>query len=70
MADGIKRKYDNHLVEGDLVFFRFGKKNIDHVGLYLKNNKFVHVSTSKGVIISDLHESWFYKYFVRAGTVK
>lgn len=70
MADGIKRKYENQLVEGDLVFFSFGKKNIDHVGLYLRNNKFVHVSTSKGVMISDLHESWFYKYFVRAGTVK
>lgn len=70
MADGIKRKYENQLIEGDLVFFSFGKKNIDHVGLYLRNNKFVHVSTSKGVIISDLHESWFYKYFVRAGSVK
>jgi lipoprotein Spr len=70
MADGVKRKYENQLIEGDLVFFSFGKKNIDHVGLYLKNNKFVHVSTSKGVIISDLHESWFYKYFVRAGSVK
>lgn len=70
MADGIKRKYENQLVEGDLVFFSFGKKSIDHVGLYLRNNKFVHVSTSKGVMISDLHESWFYKYFVRAGSVK
>lgn len=70
MADGIKRKYENQLVEGDLVFFSFGKKNIDHVGLYLRNNKFVHVSTSKGVMISDLHESWYYRYFVRAGTVR
>jgi lipoprotein Spr len=70
MADEIKRKYENQLIEGDLVFFSFGKKNIDHVGLYLRNNKFVHVSTSKGVMISDLHESWFYKYFVRAGSVK
>ncbi len=70
MADGIKRKYENQLIEGDLVFFSFGKKNIDHVGLYLRNNKFVHVSTTKGVMISDLHDSWFYKYFVRAGSVK
>jgi lipoprotein Spr len=70
MADGIKRKYENQLVEGDLVFFSFGKKDIDHVGLYLRNNKFVHVSTTKGVIISDLHETWFYRYFVRAGSVK
>jgi lipoprotein Spr len=70
MAGEIKRKYENQLVEGDLVFFSFGKKDIDHVGIYLRNNKFVHVSTTKGVMISDLHESWFYKYFVRAGTVR
>lgn len=70
MADEVKRKYENQLTEGDLVFFSFGKKKVDHVGLYLRNNKFLHVSTSKGVMISDLHESWFYKYFVRAGTVR
>lgn len=70
MAEQVKRKYENQLIEGDLVFFSFGKHQVDHVGLYLGNNKFVHVSTSKGVMISDLHEPWFYKYFVRAGTVK
>lgn len=70
MSEQVKRKYENQLIEGDLVFFSFGKHQVDHVGLYLGNNKFVHVSTSKGVMISDLHEPWFYKYFVRAGTVK
>lgn len=70
MAEAVKRKYENQLVEGDLVFFSFGKRKVDHVGLYLRNNKFIHVSTTKGVMISDLHESWFYKYFVRGGTVQ
>ena len=70
MAEVVKRKYENQLVEGDLIFFSFGKGKVDHVGMYLRNNKFVHVSTSKGVMISDLHENWFYKYFVRGGTVK
>ena len=70
MAEEVKRKYENQLIEGDLVFFSFGKEKVDHVGLYLRNNKFIHVSTSKGVMISDLHESWFYKYFVRGGTIK
>jgi len=69
MAQHIKRKYERQLREGDLVFFSFGRRDIDHVGIYLHNNKFVHVSTSKGVIISDLHDSWYYKYFTRAGTV-
>src|SRR5699024_4901798 len=62
MANHVKRKYENQLNEGDLVFFSFGKKNIDHVGLYLRNNKFVHVSTTQGVVISDLHDPWYYKY--------
>lgn len=69
MADQIKRKYERQLKEGDLVFFSFGKRNIDHVGIYLNNNKFVHVSTSKGVIISDLKDTWYYRYFTRAGTI-
>lgn len=68
MADRIKRKYDKQLKEGDLVFFSFGGRNIDHVGIYLHNGKFVHVSTRKGVIISNLSDSWYAKYFTRCGT--
>lgn len=69
MAEQIKRKYERQLREGDLIFFSFGKKDVDHVGIYLHNNKFVHVSTSKGVIISDLHDTWYYRYFTRAGSI-
>ncbi|MBE8719244.1 C40 family peptidase [Sphingobacterium pedocola] len=68
MAAIIKRKYDDQLREGDLVFFSFGGKNIDHVGIYLHNGKFVHVSTQKGVMISNLKDAWYYKYFTRCGT--
>jgi len=69
MAQVVKRKYESQLREGDLVFFNFSGKNFDHVGVYLKNNKFVHVSTSKGVIISDLTDPWYRKYFTRAGSI-
>lgn len=70
MAENIKRKYENQLKEGDLVFFSFGGRQIDHVGVYLHNNKFVHVSTSRGVIISDLKDPWYYRHFTRCGTPK
>lgn len=70
MADAIKRKYERQLVEGDLVFFSFGGSSIDHVGIYLHNGKFVHVSTRRGVIISDLRDTWYYRYFKRAGSPK
>lgn len=68
MADQVKRKYEEELKEGDLVFFDFSGQKFSHVGVYLKNNKFVHASTSKGVIISDLKDPWYYKYFSRCGS--
>ena len=69
MAAAIKRKYEDELTEGDLVFFDFNGRKFSHVGVYLANNKFVHASTSKGVIISDLKDPWYYKYFSRAGSI-
>lgn len=69
MANQVKRKYERQLQEGDLVFFSFGNRQIDHVGIYLVNGKFVHVSTSKGLIISRLQDNWYYKYFQRAGPI-
>lgn len=70
MAEDVKRKFEKDLKEGDLVFFDFDGQKFSHVGIYLQNNKFVHASTSKGVIISDLKDPWYYKYFSRAGSVK
>lgn len=60
------------LKEGDLIFFNTGNKNrrINHVGLYLKECKFVHASSSRGVIVSDVREAYYEKHFVVAGRVK
>lgn len=69
MAGQVKRKFEEDLEEGDLVFFDFEGQKFSHVGVYLRNNKFVHTSNSKGVIISDLKDPWYYKYFSRAGSV-
>lgn len=59
----------DELKEGDLVFFHTrGKKSaISHVGIYLMNNKFVHASTSNGVSISDLDESYWKSKFRGGG---
>ena len=70
MAESVKKKYEEELQEGDLVFFDFSGQKFSHVGVYLQNNRFVHVSTSKGVIVSNLKDSWYYKYFSRCGSVK
>ncbi len=58
----------NELKEGDLVFFRTGRKKvISHVGVYLRNNKFAHASTSNGVMISDLDEPYYSSRYAGAG---
>ena len=56
------------LKEGDLVFFRTGRKKvISHVGVYIRNNKFAHASTSNGVMISDLDEPYYSSRYAGAG---
>ena len=59
----------NQLHEGDLVFFNSGKGSkkpttINHVGVYLKDNKFQHASTSQGVIVSSLNENYYQKIWI------
>ena len=65
----IKRKYEEDLAEGDLVFFDYDGKKFSHVGIYLQNGYYVHASASKGVMISKLHDPYTYKYFSRCGSV-
>ncbi len=59
-----------NLQEGDLVFFKIENDNISHIGVYLQNNKFVHATVKKGVMIDDLDEPYYKKYFFKAGRIK
>jgi lipoprotein Spr len=52
------------LVEGDFVFFSI-RGPLSHVGLYLGNNKFVHASVHGGVMVNDLDESYYKRYFYK-----
>ena len=56
------------LKQGDLLFFNT-TGGISHVGIYLQNNKFVHASTSGGVMISDISEAYYSRRFIRAGRI-
>lgn len=61
---------DASLKEGDLVFFSTNRRGyISHVGIYLHNRKFVHASTSGGVMISDLDEPYWSRHYRGAGRV-
>lgn len=51
---------------GDLVFFSEPGKGIFHVGLCLDGDRFIHASTSKGVIISSLRQPYYATRFCGA----
>ncbi|KAE9540597.1 C40 family peptidase [Ursidibacter maritimus] len=53
------------LKPGDLVFFR---KN-NHVGVYIGGGKFVHASSSRGVITSSLSEKYWAKTYTQSRRV-
>ena len=73
LAKNCERISRNRLREGDLVFFKTNGKSkwlVNHVGIYLKENKFLHSSTSRGVVVSSLDEKYFLKVWVCGGRVK
>ena len=53
----------HQLKTGDLVFFKTSR-HVRHVGIYLKDNTFIHTSSSKGVMKSSLSQGyWAKKYW-------
>lgn len=56
---------------GDLIFFATGKDpdRVSHVGIIVDDDHFIHASSSKGVVISKLDNSYFVKRFKKYGRV-
>lgn len=52
----------NRLRPGDLVFFMPGRNN-GHVGIYLNNGEFAHVSARRGVTISRMEAPYWRKTY-------
>ena len=50
---------------GDLVFFHT-KWKTNHVGIYLGNGQFIHASTSRGVMASELNNPYWRKAYWKA----
>ncbi|WP_410513008.1 C40 family peptidase [Paenibacillus sp. BR2-3] len=56
----------SELRAGDLVFFNTNGKGVSHVGIYVGDGKFAHASSSRGVTISTLSESYYVNRYVGA----
>ncbi|MFC0677380.1 C40 family peptidase [Lysobacter korlensis] len=58
------------LVEGDLVFFGKHGGEVDHVGIYVGNGKFVHAPrTGRDVTVSTLDSGYWHEKFLQARRV-
>lgn len=72
MAEEGKRIRVNQVRKGDLLFFKTSKggKRINHVGLVVEVDndeiKFIHSTSSRGVIVSSLREGFWNYSFVKA----
>lgn len=75
MATRGKRIDLSQVRPGDLVFFITSrdKSRINHVGLVIKNKdndiRFIHATTSKGVLISSMKENYWDHAFVQARNI-
>ncbi len=66
---GTTRIKKSELKLGDLIFFGNSGK-VNHVGMYIGNNNFIHAENSNtGVVISSLSSSYYSSHYIGCGRV-
>lgn len=64
-AEPIKRR---KLERGDLVFFKIGSRHVNHVGIYIGEDRFVHApGNGKPVTVNSLEDEYYDKRFESGG---
>ncbi len=57
------------MAPGDLLFFRLGSGHVNHVGVALDTDRFLHASSTRGVVVDRLNDTFFGRRFVEARRV-
>lgn len=70
-ADFSKKIHSREVTTGDLVFFATGKDpdRISHVGIMIDEDRFIHASSSKGVVISNVSSPYYTRTLRQFGRV-
>jgi lipoprotein Spr len=69
VKDQVKQGQEVHrnlLRFGDLVFFKTDNYSISHVGIYVGYNQFIHASSSRGIVISNMNEKYWGERYAAA----
>jgi cell wall-associated NlpC family hydrolase len=67
-AEDARQIKEGKLRRGDLVFFKIGSRQVNHVGIYIGERRFVHAPGSgKPVTVNSLDDEYYEQRFSSAG---